>query len=58
MRFDVPAIGVETIRSIHAVSGAVLAVEAGKTILLEKEELLREADACHLAVVGVDSSIA
>ena len=57
MRFDVPAIGVETIRNIAAVGGAVLAVEAGKTILLEKEKLLRDADACHVAVVGVESSI-
>jgi DUF1009 family protein len=53
MRFDVPAIGVQTIRSIRAAEGSVLAVEAGKTILLEKEELLREADAGHVAVVGV-----
>jgi DUF1009 family protein len=57
MRFDVPAIGVETITNIRQVSGAVLAVEAGKTILLEKEELLRDADAAHIAVVGVDSSM-
>jgi DUF1009 family protein len=57
MRFDVPAIGVETIRNIRAVGGAVLAVEAGKTILLEKEELLRDADAAHVAVVGVDASV-
>jgi DUF1009 family protein len=48
---------VETIRNIAAVGGAVLAVEAGKTILLEKEKLLRDADACHVAVVGVESSI-
>lgn len=58
MRFDVPAVGVETIKSIRAVGGAVLAVEAGKTILLEKEELLRDAEACRIAVVGVDASIA
>ena len=57
MRFDVPAIGVETIRNIRAVGGAVLAVEAGKTILLEKETLLRDADASHIAVVGVESLI-
>jgi DUF1009 family protein len=55
MRFDVPAIGVETIRNIRDVKGAVLAVEAGKTILLEKERLLRDADASQIAVVGVDS---
>ena len=53
LRFDVPAVGVDTVRSIHAVKGAVLAVEAGKTILLEKEDLLRQADALGISVVGV-----
>jgi DUF1009 family protein len=53
LRFDVPAAGVETIKNIHAVKGAVLALEAGKTILLEKDELLRQADALGIAVVGV-----
>ena len=53
LRFDVPAVGVDTIRSIHEVKGAVLAVEAGKTILLEKEDLLRQADALGISVVAV-----
>ena len=53
LRFDVPAVGVDTVRSIHAVKGAVLAVEAGKTILLEKEDLLRQADALGISVVAV-----
>jgi UDP-2,3-diacylglucosamine hydrolase len=57
LRFDVPAVGVETIKNICAVGGAVLAVEAGKTILLEKEKLLRDADAGGIAVVGVDPSV-
>lgn len=53
LRFDVPAVGVDTVNSLHQVGGAVLAVEAGKTILLEKEKLLRQADACGIAVVGI-----
>lgn len=56
LRFDVPAVGIETIQNIRAVGGAVLAVEAGKTILLEKDKLLRDADAGGIAVVGVDPS--
>jgi DUF1009 family protein len=35
LRFDVPAVGIETIQNIHDAGGAVLAVEAGKTIFLE-----------------------
>ncbi len=57
LRFDVPAVGVETVKAMREIGGAVLAVEAGKTILLEKEKLLREADAGGIAVVGVDPSI-
>ena len=53
LRFDVPAVGVETIRTLQEYKGAVLAVEAGKTILLEREQLIREADRCGIAVVGV-----
>jgi len=53
MRFDVPAVGVETIRNIQRVHGAVLAVEAGKTILLEKESLLRQAEESAVSVVGI-----
>jgi DUF1009 family protein len=55
LRFDVPAVGVETIRNIHKVSGAVLAIEAGKTILLERDLLLREADICGVAMVAVEN---
>lgn len=55
LRFDVPAVGVETINALREAGGAVLAVEAGKTILLEKDELLRQADACGIAIVAVSA---
>src|SRR5262249_35332432 len=50
LRFDVPAVGIETIRIMAELKGAVLAVEAGKTILLEKEKLLEEAERAGIAV--------
>jgi DUF1009 family protein len=53
MRFDVPAVGVDTITNLHAAGGSVLAVEAGKTILLEKDMLLELADRYAMSVVGV-----
>lgn len=53
LRFDVPAVGVETIRVLHEVGGSALAVEAGKTILLEKETMLEEADRAGIAVVAL-----
>ncbi len=53
LRFDVPAVGVETVNRLHEVRGRVLAIEAGKTILLEKDSLLKRADACGISLVGV-----
>jgi DUF1009 family protein len=52
MRFDVPAVGVDTIENIHTVNGTVLAVEACRTLLLEKEILLARADDYGISVVG------
>ena len=53
LRFDVPAVGVDTVELLHELKGAVLAVEAGKTILLEKEDLLKEANRRGIVVVAV-----
>jgi DUF1009 family protein len=53
LRFDVPAVGPDTIRLLHESRGAVLAIEAGKTILLEREKLIEEANLAEIAVVGV-----
>jgi hypothetical protein len=43
----------DTIRVLNEVRGAVLAIEAGKTILLEKDELLQEANRVGITVVAV-----
>jgi UDP-2,3-diacylglucosamine hydrolase len=52
MRFDVPVIGVETVR-IAAESGVrVVAVEAGKTLLLEREAVIALANDSNMSVVA------
>jgi DUF1009 family protein len=53
LRFDVPAVGADTVAVCQEAGIAVLALEAGKTLLLERAQLLRLADAAQLAVVGV-----
>jgi DUF1009 family protein len=53
-RFDVPMIGPETLRAAVAGGGAVLAVEAGRVVVLEREALVREADAAGIALVGIE----
>lgn len=39
-RFDVPTVGPETIRSLVSAGSSALAVEAGKTLIVRKDELL------------------
>lgn len=54
LRFDLPATGLRTIATMQEVKAACLAVEASKTIMIQKEALLREADAAGIAVVALD----
>ena len=54
LRFDLPAIGPRTIEVMAQAGAAVLAVEAGKTIVLEGEELRRRAEAAGIAVLAVE----
>jgi DUF1009 family protein len=52
MRFDVPTVGVKTVEKLAAAGGRVMVLEAGRTIMLEKETLLKRADELGVAVVG------
>ena len=52
MRMDVPTIGTTTIEKLHAARAGCVVLEAGKTILLEKQKVLELADRCKIAVVG------
>jgi DUF1009 family protein len=54
MRFDVPTIGLATIESLIAAGGAVLAIEAGKTIIVDREEAISLADKHGLAIVALE----
>jgi DUF1009 family protein len=52
MRFDVPAVGPGTIDVMREARATVLAVEAGATLLLEDDILLRRAEEARICVVG------
>jgi DUF1009 family protein len=54
MRFDIPVIGLRTMKSLRKARAAVLAVEARRTILLEREKLAAEADRMGLCFVAVE----
>jgi DUF1009 family protein len=53
LRFDLPAAGVQTIATMKEVKAACLAVEAGKTIILDKESVIAEANKAGIVIVGV-----
>ncbi len=53
MRFDVPAVGVGTLESIVAAGGRVLAIEAGQTILVDREQVIDLADRHGITIVAL-----
>lgn len=54
LRFDLPAIGMQTIQTMKEVKASCLAVEAGKTIIFDQKEIAAEADRSGIAIVAVD----
>jgi hypothetical protein len=52
MRFDVPVIGLETIRIAAEARLRVIAVEAGKTLLLERDAIIDLANRSKISIVG------
>jgi DUF1009 family protein len=55
LRFDVPVVGIDTLHSMKNVAAKVLALEAGKCIIVDKEKFIKEADNEGFVVVGVKS---
>jgi DUF1009 family protein len=52
MRFDVPVIGVETIRVAAEAKLRVIAIEAGKTLLLERDAVIASSTRSNMSVVA------
>jgi hypothetical protein len=52
MRFDVPVIGVETIRVAAEAKLRVIAIEAGRTLLLERDEIVELAGRSKISLVA------
>ncbi len=50
--FDVPAAGPGTIQTMLKTGATALAVDAGRTLFLDKEQLLTQANAAGIAIVG------
>lgn len=54
MRFDVPVVGPETLRAMVEARASVLAVETKKSILLNRDMMISEANGALISIVGYD----
>jgi DUF1009 family protein len=52
MRFDVPVVGVSTIGAMKAAGASALSVDAGKTLMIDGDAIVRCADEAAIAIVG------
>jgi hypothetical protein len=53
LRFDVPAVGLDTIAAMREVKATALAIEAGKTLIFDGPEMRQIADQAGIAVWGI-----
>ncbi len=53
MRLDVPVVGLSTLKSMIEVRARVLAIEAHRSIIIDREELVKEADKVGISIVGI-----
>jgi len=54
LRFDVPVIGIRTIETMRAAGATCLALEAGRTLIFDRDAVRAQADAAGIAVVALE----
>jgi DUF1009 family protein len=52
MRFDVPVIGIRTVETMIRAGATCLSVEAGRTLLFDREAMLKRANQAGIAIVA------
>jgi hypothetical protein len=52
-RFDVPAVGAETVRTMIEAGATALCVEAGATVVFDREAMIRSANRAGLSIVAL-----
>ena len=52
LRFDVPVIGVATVEAMIAAGASCLSVEAGRTLLFDRDEIVKHANQAGIAIVA------
>jgi DUF1009 family protein len=54
MRFDVPTIGMGTMESLAEAGGSVLAVESGRTVIVDEPEVIEFANRRKMVIVALE----
>lgn len=54
LRFDVPAVGLKTIQTMSDIGASVLAVEAGKTVTFDRDEMVALANQNRIAIIAIE----
>ena len=57
MRFDIPVVGLKTLKVMRRAGATALAFQAGRLVLLDKEAVIAYANKHDMAIVGVDSGL-
>jgi DUF1009 family protein len=52
MRFDVPVVGLATVQAMRQAGASAMSIDAGKTLMFEREELIASADEAGITIVG------
>jgi hypothetical protein len=52
MRFDVPVVGLATVQAMRVAGAAALSIDAGKTLMFERDEMITNADEAGITIVG------
>jgi len=53
VRFDIPAVGSQTIETMHQSQARALAIEAGKAVTFDRQEMIALADQYHISIVAL-----
>ena len=57
MRFDIPVVGLKTVKVMKKAGATALGFQAGRLILLDREAVVKFADRHGIAIVGVESGL-
>ncbi len=52
MRFDVPVVGIATVRAMHEAGASALSIDAGRTLVMEGDAVIAAADDAGIAIAG------